>query len=83
MRAMDDAVEDGVSQGWVADHLMPAVDRDLTGDQQRAAVVAVVDDLEQIATLLGVERFRPPIPGSSPGTDDQQTGAFERGQHPR
>jgi hypothetical protein len=29
--------------------------------QQRAAVVAVVDDLEQIAALLGIERLRPPV----------------------
>ena len=56
VRAMDDAVEDGVGEGGIADHLVPAIDRDLAGDQQRAPVVAVIDDLEQIAALLGVER---------------------------
>src|SRR5437868_2085622 len=29
MRAMDDAVEDGVGQGGIADHLMPVADRHL------------------------------------------------------
>ena len=77
MGAMDDAVEDRVGQGGIGDHLVPSTDRDLAGDQQRSAVVAVVDDLEQIAALLGIERFRPPI------VDDQQAGAFERGQQPR
>ena len=59
MGAMDDAIESGVGQGGIADHLVPAIDRDLTGDQQGSPVVAIIDDLEQIAALLGVERFRP------------------------
>ncbi len=45
--------------------------------KQRAAIVAAVDDLEQIAALLGVERLRSPI------VDDQQSDAFERGQQTR
>src|SRR6266851_1368872 len=77
MGAVDDAVEDRVGQGGIADHLMPPADRNLAGDQQRSAIAAVVDDLEQIASLLGVERLRAPI------VDDQQAGAFERGQQPR
>src|SRR5260370_16025919 len=56
---------------------MPPINRDLTGDQQRAPVVTVVDDLEQVAALIGVERFRSPI------VDDQQPDAFERGHQPR
>ncbi len=43
---------------------------DLAGDQQRASIVAVVDDLVEVATLLGFERLRPPI------VDDQQPDAF-------
>ena len=39
--------------------------------------MAIVDDLEQIAPLLGVQRLRPPI------VDDQQPGAFQRRQQPR
>jgi hypothetical protein len=44
-----------------ADHIAPAVDRDLAGDHERAGVVAVLDDFEQISRLIGVERFGPPI----------------------
>src|SRR6266446_1705508 len=77
MGAMDDAVENGVSQGGIANDFMPAIGRELAGDQQGSPVVAIVDDLEQITTLFGIERFRPPI------VDDQQAGAFERGHQPR
>ena len=72
MGAVNDAVEDRVAEGGIADDLVPAADRNLAGDQQRAPLVAIVDDLEQIAALLGVERLRPPV------VDDQQAGAFER-----
>src|SRR5689334_2161697 len=77
VRTVNDAIEDGVTESRIADYLMPAIDWDLAGDQQRAAIVAVVDDLEQIAALLGIERLRSPI------VDDQQADAFERCQHPR
>lgn len=77
MSAMDDAVENGVSQGRIANDLMPAIGGELAGDQQGSPLVAIVDDLEQITTLFGIERFRPPI------VDDQQAGTFERGHQPR
>jgi len=54
MGAMDDAVENGVGQGGITDHLMPAIDRHLAGDQQGSPVIAIIDDLEQIAALLGM-----------------------------
>jgi hypothetical protein len=75
--AMENAVEDRVGKGGIADDLMPAANRNLAGDQQRAAIVAVVDDLEQIAALLGIERLRPPV------VDDQEPDTFDRGQEPR
>jgi hypothetical protein len=31
---VDDAIEDGVAEGRIADHLMPAIHGDLAGDQQ-------------------------------------------------
>jgi len=45
MGAVDDAVENGVGQGGIANHLVPAIDRELAGDQQGSPVVAIVDDL--------------------------------------
>jgi hypothetical protein len=62
---VDNAVEDSVGQRGVADDLVPAFDRQLAGDQQRAGVVAIFDDLEQIAALLRAERLGSPIPGSA------------------
>src|SRR5271169_5950733 len=43
---VDDAVENGVGQGRLAGQVVPAVDRDLAGDQGGAAAVAVLDDLK-------------------------------------
>ena len=36
MGAMDDAVENGVSQGGITDDFMPAIDRDLAGSESRS-----------------------------------------------
>ena len=58
---MDDPVQDRIGQRRITDDLVPAVDRHLAGDDQRAGVVAVLDDLQQIALLFGEQRFRPPI----------------------
>jgi len=33
---VDNAVEDGIGQGGIADDLVPVVDRHLAGDDQRA-----------------------------------------------
>ena len=56
---MDEAIEDGVGEGRLADDLVPASDRELAGDQRRAAAVAVLDDLHQIAPLVAVRRSGP------------------------
>jgi hypothetical protein len=37
---MDEAVEDCVGDGWIADNFVPSVDRDLTGDDDGSCVVA-------------------------------------------
>lgn len=33
MGVMDEPVEDGVGEGWVADNIVPVVNRKLTGDE--------------------------------------------------
>ena len=38
---MDEAVEDGVGVGWVADDVVPSVDGQLRGDHCRAAAVGI------------------------------------------
>src|ERR1700731_4663974 len=69
MRSVNDAIEDRVSEGWIPDDLVPAAYGNLTGDQQRPSSFTVVNDLQQIAPLFGVQRLRPPV------VDDQQAGA--------
>src|SRR5689334_18618097 len=55
---------------------MPAVHRDLAGDQGGAAAVAVFDDFEHVVALLGAERFETPI------IEDQQLDAAEGAHQP-
>src|SRR3954469_10751146 len=63
-------------KSWVADQGMPAVHRDLAGDQGGAAAVAVFDDFEHVVALLGAERFEAPI------VEDQQLDAAEGAHQP-
>ncbi len=76
MGVVDDAVEDGIGQGRVADQVVPAIDGNLAGDQRRAAAVAVLDDLQEVVALLRTERFEPPV------IEDQQLHSAERPHQP-
>ena len=58
---VDEAVEDRIGIGRVADHGMPFVDRDLAGDDGGAAPVAFLEDLVKIVAAAGIERFETPI----------------------
>ena len=69
---VDEAIEDGVGVGGIADHLVPFVDRDLAGDDGRAAAVAFFEDFEQVVAGGGIERFEAPI------VEDEQLDAAER-----
>lgn len=71
-----EAIEDGVGDGGIADDFIPVVDRDLAGDDDRAPLVAVFDDLEEVAALIVVELFRSPI------VEDEQVGSGEGLQRP-
>src|SRR5262245_60689299 len=53
----DEATEDGVGVGRVANHGVPFVDRDWAGEDGRAAAVAFLEDLVEIVAGAGVERF--------------------------
>jgi len=44
-----EAVEDGVGEGWVADDLVPVLDRQLAGEERRALAVADIEQLQQVA----------------------------------
>ena len=50
---------------------MPAVDGNLAGDHGGAAPVAVLDDLQEVVTLLGIERLQTPV------VEDEELDAAE------
>ena len=61
MGVVDEAVEEGIDDGGIGDDLVPVLDRHLAGDDGGSALVAIVDDFEEIATLLAGERGEPPV----------------------
>jgi len=61
MGVMDEAVQDGVRQGRIAEGLMPMGHWQLAGNDRRAALVALVEQLQQIAAALIIEDRQPPV----------------------
>jgi hypothetical protein len=51
MGVMDDTIEDGVSDRWFADHLVPLRDGKLGGDQSGFPAVALFEDFQEIEPL--------------------------------
>ena len=74
MSVVDQAIEDRIGVGRIADQRMPLVDRDLTGDDGRAAAIAFFEDLEEVVAGAGFERLETPI------VEDQQLGASKAAQ---
>jgi hypothetical protein len=61
VRGVDQAIEQGVGNGRIADVLVPMPNRKLAGDHRGGAPMAVVDDLQQVAPLVGGERRDAPV----------------------
>src|SRR6266436_3509297 len=59
-------VEDGVGDSRAGNGLMPLLDRELAGDDRRAAPVPIVNNLQEVAPLI-----RRQI-GETPVVEDQQ-----------
>ena len=51
MRVVNQAVEDGIGDGGIADVFMPVFDRKLTGENGGAGAMAVFDDLQEVSPL--------------------------------
>ncbi len=49
VRVVDEAVQDGIGQGRIADRFVPVLHRELTGNDRGAAAVAVFEDFQQVA----------------------------------
>ena len=77
VRVVYEPIEDGVGDGRIGDRLVPVIDRQLAGHDRRAAIVPIVDDLEEVAALLGGER------GEAPIVEDQQLDARQALEEPR
>ena len=77
MGVMHEAVEDSVGEGRIADDLVPGIDRQLAGDQRRAGAITVLDDLHEVAPLVGRE------PVWAPVIKDQQIGLGKRAEQTR
>ena len=71
MGVVDEAVEDGVGVGGVADEPVPVGDGDLAGDERRSSAVAVLEDFEEVVAGLGSERFETPV------VEDQEVDGAE------
>ena len=71
---MHESVEDGIGEGGVADDFMPLFDWQLRGDEGRTQAMSVVEDVEQVAALLGIECREPPV------IEDEEVGFGELGE---
>ena len=58
---MNEAVEDGVSEGRIADGFVPMLDGELTCDDGGSATVAVLEDFQEVTALWGGEDGQAPI----------------------
>src|ERR1700693_3511519 len=61
VRGVHEAVEHGIGDCRIDDHLVPVIDGELTGHNRRAAAMAIVDDFEQVAALLRGQWGQPPV----------------------
>src|SRR5512145_1968 len=76
VRGVNEAVEDSIGDCRVGDDVVPVVDRQLARHDGAAPAVAIVDDLEQVAALLGRHRRQTPV------VEDQQLDTREALQEP-
>jgi hypothetical protein len=69
---VNEAIENCIAQGGITDDIVPKLYGDLAGDDGRSAPVAIVEDLEQIASFGRIKNRQTPI------IQDQQLNAAER-----
>jgi len=54
MGVVNEPVKHGIRYRGVRHHLVPVVDRELTGDDGGAVAVAIIEDLQELAALAFV-----------------------------
>lgn len=72
---VDEAIQHGVGDRWISNHIVPVVHGDLAGNDGRALLVAILDNLQEIASLLVAELLRSPI------VQDQEIGFGQAPEH--
>ena len=68
---MDEAIQDSVAEGGVADNVVSMFEGDLAGDDGRGATVAIIKDLQKVAPFGRVENRKAPV------IEDQELNATE------
>jgi hypothetical protein len=68
---VDEPVDDGVTDGWIADDFVPVLRWIPAGDESGPDPVAFVDQLEEVAILTAFGHLHPPL------INDQQVGPAE------
>ncbi len=58
---VNEAIQNSVCDRGISNHIVPVVHGDLAGNNGRALLVAILDNLKKIASLLVAELLRPPI----------------------
>ena len=71
MRSVDEAVEDGVGERGIAQVVVPALARQLAGDDGRAGPISVVQHLEQVVSVHVSDD------GQAPVVEDEEVDAGE------
>lgn len=74
MRAMNDPIQDRLGQGGVAEHAVPVFRGELAGDDQRAMLHTLINDIQQGVAYCGLYRRQAKV------IEDQQM-SFTQG-HP-
>jgi hypothetical protein len=69
---VDEAIEDGIGEGRIADEIVPRFDGELAGYQRRRAAMPILDDLHEIVALASVEAV---------GTEVVEDQQIDLGQH--
>ena len=61
MGIVDETIEDGVGQGWVADRFVPVLEGQLVGDYCGGVATAIFEDFQEVTALRGCEDGKAPI----------------------
>lgn len=68
---VNETIQDGVAEGWVADNVVPMFDGDLAGDDGGGATVAIIEDLQKVAPFGRIKNRKAPV------IEDQELNAAD------